>query len=134
MMTGKWNGKRGVSMAGFLPFMVLIGVLCAAVVETTMHSRKASGDAVMRLQTRMAAEGAALMVAKDSLTTGTLTVGDCEVAVSDGGLQGTDKIIGLNVKFVSDPMKSYADNYTAVFDGASTEVLRLKGVYGGGGL
>lgn len=124
--------KRGVSLYGFLPFMVVIAILSGTVAVNTMNTYKVSDDALKRYSVQAAAEGAALLFLNEQATTDTVTIGNCRIAVLEKSITENGQSIELSVAVERNDKVAYEEKFIALYDKESTGSFRLKGVYGGG--
>ena len=108
--------ERGFGILGLMGMILLVGTLCAAAAMASTRSAAGSIKGVQRLQIQAAAEGAAVMIRQEAMTSGTLEIGECRVAVSpaaDGSTQSLHMIVDLQ----SGPRTVHSRRYQAhVYD------------------
>lgn len=89
--------ERGFGILGLMGMILLVGTLCAAAAMASTRSAAGSIKGIQRLQIQAAAEGAAVMIRQNAMTSGSLEIGECRVAVSpaDGSTQSLQMIVDL---------------------------------------
>lgn len=107
------NNQCGFGMLGLVAMIALIGTLCAAVSIASLRSATGSMRGSQKIVIQAAAEGAAVAInTGETPTSGTLTIGNCQVLLSPGQTEAaTSGTVRMTVNLVASQRVAYSRNY-----------------------
>lgn len=119
--------NRGSLIYGYGAMVVVMAILCATALQRSLETYHTSALAVHKLQSRAAAEGAAIAWTRDAFpTTGTLQLGDCTVRIADATTSSTELPITVEVHPTNSPKSVLTSSYRAAISSTATGVRTIS--------